>query len=155
MQTSVKSMDGVGGSSQVPEEWAEEDAVTTLLPENGGDWWDVSRRKDPPPRTLAHLMFRWSLFECPVCFCTMCLFSSVTFIQEKMPLSELDYFTTAEDLEQHIGEIEAVREDWRQLCLRYRGTLEQLQNKIEEIRGELFRADQRELGGLKKDFRLE
>ena len=155
MQTCVKSMDGEGGSSHVPGEWAEEDAVTTLLPENGGDWWDVSRRKDPTPRTLAHLMFRWSLFECPVCFVTMFLFSLVTFIQEKMPLSQLEYFATAEDLEQHIGEIEAVREEWRQLCLRYRGTLEQLQNKIDEIRGELFRADQREIARLKKDFTLE
>jgi hypothetical protein len=85
----------------------------------------------------------------------MCLFGSVTFIQEKMPLSELDYFITAEDLEQHIAEIEAVREEWRQLGLRYRGTLEQLQKKTEEIRGELFRADQKELGALKKDFTLE
>ena len=55
---------------EVWDQWEEEDGLTTLLPENGGDWWDVSLRNDPPigslENSLANLMWRWSLFECPV-----------------------------------------------------------------------------------------
>lgn len=78
IQDSVKNIDDRGGPVPVSEGWAEEDGITTLLPEKGGDWWDLSRRKDPPADTLAHLMFRWALFECPVCYFTLCRFSSVT-----------------------------------------------------------------------------
>lgn len=53
---------------QLAEEWAEEDGLTTLLPENGGDWWDVRLRNDPPIWTVEDLIWRWSIFECPVCF---------------------------------------------------------------------------------------
>jgi hypothetical protein len=67
-----------------------------------------------------------------------------------MPLSLVDYYITAEDLEEHIAAIEDVREVWRLLCTRYRRSLEQLEENIEQVRGELFHADQRELAGLKK-----
>ena len=54
-------------SQQLSEEWWEEDGLTTLLAENGGDWWDVSLRNDPPPLTVGYLVWRWSLFKSPVC----------------------------------------------------------------------------------------
>lgn len=83
-------------------------------------------------------------------FYYVCLFISVTFIQERMPLSLVDYYITAEDLEEHIAAIEEVREVWRQLGTRYRRNLEQLEENIEQLRGRLFHEDQRELAGLKK-----
>jgi hypothetical protein len=150
IQAGVKTMDDRG--QQVSEEWEEEDGVTTLLPEDGGDWWDLRRRKnDPPVDTVADLVWRWSLFESPVCFFTRCgVFISLAFMQEKMPLSKVDYYISPEDLEEHIAEIEGVREAWRRLCARYRRNVERLDENIEELRGELFHADQKELAGLKK-----
>jgi len=62
-------------SQHMSEEWGEEDGLTTLLPENGGDWWDVSLQQDPPVLTVGHLLWRWSLFECPVWFCWLPPFS--------------------------------------------------------------------------------
>jgi hypothetical protein len=143
-------MDDRGGPEQVSEEWQEDDGLTTLLPENGGDWWDVSRGKDPPVDTVAYLVWRWSLFESPVCFFSMCVVISLAFMQEKMPFSEVDYYITAEDLQEHIAEMEGVREAWRKLGARYRRNMDRLEQNIEELRGELFRADQTELAGLKK-----
>lgn len=72
IQDSAKMMDDRGSPVPVSEGWAEEDGMTQLLPEDGGDWWDLGRRKDPPADTLAYLMFRWALFECPVRYFTMC-----------------------------------------------------------------------------------
>jgi hypothetical protein len=81
IQAAVQTLDDRGGPEQVSEEWGEEDGLTRLLPEDGGDWWDVGRQKDPPEDIVAHLVWRWSLFESPVCFFYyVCLFISVTFI---------------------------------------------------------------------------
>jgi hypothetical protein len=67
-----------------------------------------------------------------------------------MPLKDLDYYITAEDIEEHITQLEVIRESWRTLATRYRKSLLKLEDNIEEIRAELFRADQKELAGLKK-----
>jgi len=67
-----------------------------------------------------------------------------------MPLKDVDYFITAEDLEEHIVEMEGVRKSWKRLASRYRKQLLQLEDTIEEVRVQLFRADQKELAGLKK-----
>jgi hypothetical protein len=80
----------------------------------------------------------------------MCLFSSVTVIQETMPLTDVDYFLGGEDVQEHIAEMEKVRKEWRRLATRYRKNLLQLEDNIEEVRAQLFRADQKELAGLKK-----
>lgn len=67
-----------------------------------------------------------------------------------MPLKEVDYFVSAEDLAEHIVEMEGVRKGWRQLASRYRRNLLRLEEEIEQVRADLFRADQKELAGLKK-----
>jgi len=55
-----------------------------------------------------------------------------------------------EEIEEHIGEMNEIRESWVQLSARQQSHLQEVEGNIEQVRAQLFRAEQKELAGLKK-----
>lgn len=72
-----------------------------------------------------------------------------TLMQESRSLSAIEDLSPGET-EEHIRDMTEIRDSWAQLVDRQRSHLKALERHIEGVRAQLFRAERKELAGLKK-----
>jgi hypothetical protein len=70
-------------------------------------------------------------------------------IQESRSLWALEDLTP-EEIEEHIAEMNDIRNSWGQLLASQRHHLTEVEGSIEAVRVDLFQAERKELAGLKK-----